>query len=43
MPDFDNQEFLSLNNKVFANYPDHGGWCEDDLKVRLNEAWFQKE
>jgi len=43
IPDFDNQPFLSLNNKVFANYPDQGGWSEDDLKVRLNEAWFQKE
>lgn len=41
--DFDNQAFLSLNNKVFANYPDQGGWSEDDLKVRLNEEWFQKE
>jgi mycothiol synthase len=43
MPDIDNQAFLSLNNKVFANYPDQGGWSEDDLKVRLNEAWFEKE
>ena len=43
LPDLDNQAFLSLNNKVFANYPDQGGWSEDDLKVRLNEAWFEKE
>ena len=43
IPDFDNQAFLSLNNKVFANYPDQGGWSEEDLRVRLNEAWFQKE
>jgi mycothiol synthase len=43
IPDLDNQAFLSLNNKVFANYPDQGGWNEDDLKVRLNESWFQKE
>jgi mycothiol synthase len=43
IPYFDNQAFLSLNNKVFANYPDQGGWSEDDLKVRLNEEWFQKE
>ena len=43
IPDFDNHAFLSLNNKVFANYPDQGGWSEDDLKVRLNEAWFEKE
>ena len=36
----DNQAFLALNNNVFANYPDQGGWSEDDLKVRVNESWF---
>jgi len=41
--DFDNQAFLSLNNKVFANYPDQGGWSEDDLRVRLNETWFDQK
>jgi len=40
IPSIDNQAFLSLNNKVFANYPDQGGWSEDDLKVRVNESWF---
>ena len=43
IPDLDNQAFLSLNNKVFANYPDQGGWSEDDLKVRLNETWFDQK
>ena len=40
IPPLDNQAFLDLNNKVFADYPDQGGWSEDDLKVRLNEDWF---
>jgi len=40
IPSLDNQAFLDLNNKVFADYPDQGGWSEDDLKVRLNETWF---
>jgi mycothiol synthase len=40
IPDLDNQAFLDLNNKVFVNYPDQGGWSEDNLKVRLNESWF---
>jgi len=40
IPSLDNQAFLDLNNKVFANYPDQGGWSEDDLKVRVNESWF---
>ena len=43
IPTLDDQAFLSLNNKVFANYPDQGGWSDDDLKVRLNEDWFEKE
>jgi mycothiol synthase len=40
IPSLDNQAFLELNNKVFAEYPDQGGWSEDDLKVRVNESWF---
>jgi mycothiol synthase len=40
---FDNQAFLSLNNRVFANYPDQGGWSDEDLKVRLNEDWFDEK
>ena len=40
IPGLDNQAFLALNNKVFVNYPDQGGWSEDDLKVRINESWF---
>jgi mycothiol synthase len=40
IPGLDNQAFLDLNNKVFADYPDQGGWSEDDLKVRVNESWF---
>jgi mycothiol synthase len=43
IPSLDNQAFLALNNNVFANYPDQGGWSEDDLKVRLNEDWFEEE
>jgi len=40
IPGLDNQAFLDLNNKVFADYPAQGGWSEDDLKVRVNESWF---
>jgi len=40
IPGFDNQAFLDLNNKVFADYPDQGGWSEVNLKVRVNESWF---
>jgi len=40
IPGLDNQAFLALNNIVFADYPHQGGWSEDDLKIRLNESWF---
>jgi len=40
IPGLDDQAFLALNNKLFADYPDQGGWSEDDLKVRVNEDWF---
>lgn len=40
IPGLDNQAFLALNNKVFTDYPDQGGWSEEDLKVRVNESWF---
>ena len=40
IPGLDTQAFLTLNNNVFADYPDQGGWSEDDLKVRINESWF---
>ena len=43
IPGLDNQAFLALNNKVFADYPDQGGWSDDDLKVRVNEAWFDEK
>jgi mycothiol synthase len=43
IPDFDNQAFLSLNNTVFANYPDQGGWSKSDLEVRVNEEWFDEK
>jgi len=40
IPSLDNQAFLELNNKAFADYPDQGGWSEGDLKVRVNESRF---
>jgi len=43
IPSLDNQAFLALNNNVFADYPDQGGWSEEDLKVRVNESWFDEK
>ena len=39
-PGLDNDAWLALNARAFAHLPDQGGWTEDDLTVRLGEAWF---
>ena len=43
LPGIDDEAFLRLNNKVFANHPDQGGWGDDDLRVRVNEEWFDEK
>ncbi len=43
LPGIDDQAFLELNNKVFADHPDQGGWSNDDLRVRVNEEWFDEK
>jgi mycothiol synthase len=43
LPVIDDQAFLQLNNKVFNDHPDQGGWNIDDLRVRINEEWFDEK
>jgi mycothiol synthase len=43
LSDIDDQAFLELNNKVFNDHPDQGGWNIDDLRVRINEEWFDEK
>jgi mycothiol synthase len=43
LPGIDDQAFLELNNEVFNDHPDQGGWNIDDLRVRINEEWFDEE
>jgi len=43
IPTLDNQAFLLLNNKVFVDHPDQGGWSKSDLEVRVNEEWFDEK
>jgi mycothiol synthase len=40
LPGIDNEEWLALNNKVFIDHPEQGGWSIKDLQTRLNESWF---
>ena len=34
---------MSLTTWSFANHPEQGGWSEADLKVRVNEDWFDEK
>ena len=43
MPGIDDEAFLELNNKVFTDHPDQGGWSKSDLAVRVNEEWFDEK
>jgi len=39
-PSRDIQEWLALNERVFANHPEQSGWTAGDLFLRMNEPWF---
>ena len=40
VPSLQKDEWLLLNNKIFAKHPDQGNWVMADLENRMNEPWF---
>ena len=43
LPTIDNQPWLELNNLVFKDHPEQGGWGVSDLNHRVNEEWFDEK
>ena len=42
LPGIDSDDWLDLNNKVFKDHPEQGGWQLSDLNHRLSEEWFDE-
>jgi mycothiol synthase len=36
----DKEQWLELNNTIFAHHPDQGNWAMADLENRMAEPWF---
>ena len=43
LPGIDRNEWLELNNKVFKDHPEQGGWQISDLNHRISEDWFDEK
>lgn len=41
--DEDNETILQINKNSFSKLPDQAAWNSQDLKLRLNEHWFDPE
>jgi mycothiol synthase len=42
-PAKDKDQWLELNNTIFARHPDQGNWAMADLENRMAEPWFDAQ
>jgi mycothiol synthase len=43
VPSLHKEEWLVLNNRIFAHHPDQGNWAMEDLENRMKEPWFDTD